>query len=221
MYIKEALNTTYQPLESNQLVCEALSLMEEQEVTTLPVVEPASQKVLGQISHQKLKEGQATAKLSDIELSEAIKVYENQHVFEAIRLMLQYEIPLLPIVNHEWILQGMVHKSTVLELLSSMLNLTEFGSIITIQLNQQDFSLFEIVRIIELEGAKILGITVETPDAANELFEVSVKLNLKDVTRVASALRRYDYNIKVDSTEQEYGMDVEKRADELIKYLDM
>lgn len=221
MYIKEALDTKYNPLESNQLVCEACSLMEELQVAVLPVVEPSTQKLIGQVSKKRLSEEEATVKLSDIKLEEAVKAYEDQHIFEAMRLMLQYEISLLPVVNHDWILQGIIHKSNILEKLSHLLNLEEFGSIITIKLEQRDFTLSEIVRLIELEGAKILGITVETPDADQRDYEVSIKLNMKDSTRVASALRRFDYNIKVDSADLEYGVDMEDRADELIKYLDM
>lgn len=221
MLVKEALHTTFDPLKSTDTVSDALNRMDELDVNTLPVVDDTTHKLVGQIAIMQLKKSEDDATIADIELNEAVKVYSSQHIFEAVRLMLQYEMCLLPVVDKEWTLLGTVDKSTVLESLTKMLNLAEFGSIITIKLKERDFTISEIVHIIETEGAKILGITVETPGTGEEIFEVSVKLNVKDVSRVASALRRYGYTVVTDSSDEVYGMDIETRADELLKYLDM
>lgn len=221
MLVKEVLHTTFDPLKSTDTVSDALNRMDELDVNTLPVVDDTTHKLVGQIAIKQLKKGEDDATIADIELNEAVKVYSSQHIFEAVRLMLQYEMRLLPVVDKEWTLLGTVDKSTVLESLTKMLNLAEFGSIITIKLKERDFTISEIVHIIETEGAKILGITVETPGTGEEIFEVSVKLNVKDVSRVASALRRYGYTVVTDSSDEVYGMDIETRADELLKYLDM
>lgn len=221
MLVKEVLHTDFTPLKPNNTVLEALQRMDELDVKTLPVVDHTTHKLVGQINIDQLKNSEESQTVANLELKEVVKIYESQHVFEAVRLMLQYEIRLLPVVDEEWTLQGIVNKSNVLESLSRMLNLAEFGSIITIKLKQRDFTISEIVHIIETEGAKILGITVETPETGEKTFNVSIKLNVKDASRVASALRRYDYNIAADSSDEVYGMDIETRADELLKYLDM
>ena len=131
--------------------------------------------------------------------------------------MLQHELRLLPVVDEEWTFLGILTKEQVLESLSRMLNLAEFGSVITVEIERIDFSISEIVQIIETEGAKILGVTVET----EQKFEVSFKLNLKDVSRVVAGLRRYEYQVLAQSESTVFGEDLEHRADELLKYIDM
>ncbi|NIT55918.1 MAG: CBS domain-containing protein, partial [Aliifodinibius sp.] len=74
---------------------------------------------------------------------------------------------------------------------------------------------------IEAEGAKILGVAVESPDSNHQAFEVSVKLNLKDISRVTAALKRYGYSVVTESESTVLENDLEHRADELLKYIDM
>lgn len=221
MLTKEALNTEISPLSAQDTVARAIAAMEKAEVKTLPVVDPTTKKLIGQLPFHRLERADSDSRIADLKLDEPVKIYLNQHIFEAARLMLQYEMRLLPVVDDEWTYRGALCKSEVLESLTGMLNLAEFGSVITVKLERRDFTLSEIVHLIETEGAKILGITVEMPEHDKEVFEISIKLNLKDVSRVASALRRYDYDVLTESGNEAFGMDIETRADELIKYLDM
>lgn len=221
MLAKQALDNQIAPLTADEAVPDAIERMRELGTNVLPVVESTTRKLIGLVHIDQLTNNEGLQSIADVSLQEPVKIYETQHIFEAIRLMLMHELRLLAVVNKELTLQGMICKSEVLETLTNMLNLTEFGSVITIELVQRDFTLSEIVHIVETEGAKILGITVETPEMDQKIFEVSIKLNLKDVSRVAAALRRYEYTVITDSGNEVYEMDIETRADELIKYLDM
>lgn len=218
---KSILKTGFNPLEAGDTVRVAINQMEDEDVKTLPVVDKTTQKLIGQVDYEQLLEADESALISDLEVNDTIKIYEGQHIFEAARLMLQYELRLLPLVDRELTFSGVITKQQVLECISRMLNLAEIGSVITVELDPIDFSISEIVQIIETEGAKILGITVENPDSSRQKFEVSVKLNLKDLSRVTAALKRYDYAVLTESESTVYGNDLEHRADELLKYIDM
>lgn len=218
---KSIIEEKFQPLTADNTVEEARDRMAEQGLETFPVVDSTTQKLIGRISYKILSDAVDKAPISDMELEEAVKIYKGQHVFEAARLMLQYELSSLPLVDKQGAYMGIITKQEVLESLSRMLNLAQTGSVITIELDPVDFTLSEIVQIIETEGAKILGVTVESPDRSPKSFEVSFKLNLEDVSNITAALRRYDYNIVVESENTVFGKDLEHRADELIKYIDM
>ncbi len=218
---KSIVEKDFTPLKGTDLVLSVKSRMEEDQIKTLPVVNQVTQKLIGQVGYERLKDLDDETAVSDLELDEAVKIYQGQHIFEAARLMLQHELRLLPVVDEEWTFLGILTKQQVLESLSRMLNLAEFGSVIAVEIKRIDFSISEIVQIIETEGAKILGVTVETPDDSEQMFEVSFKLNLKDVSRVVAALRRYEYNVLAQSESTVFGEDLEHRADELLKYIDM
>lgn len=221
MLAKQALNSEIQPLFVQNSVSEAAKRMNELNISAMPVIDRTTKKLIGQVELAEIESVDGENVVADLVLEEAIKTYLGQHIFEAARLMLQYEMRLLPVVDKEQTFQGFLGKDTVLESLTHMLNLSKFGSVITIELNQRDFTLAEIVHLVESESAKVLGITVEMPETHTGNFEVSIKLNLKDVSRVAASLRRHDYTVVTNSSNEILGMDVETRADELIKYLDM
>lgn len=222
MLVSKKLNKDVSPLKARDSVLKAEQQMEELNSDYLPVVDSTTHKLIGQISRKTLRNLSDDARyISDISLEEAIKIYDAQHVFEAMRLMLQYERCSIPVVDDQMTFLGTVRKQEVLEALTGMLNLAEYGSIVTIELQRRDFSLTEIVHLVETEGAKILGIAVEVPDADTSLYEVSIKLNIRDVSRVAASLRRYGYFVSTESGAEAFGMDLETRADELIKYIDM
>jgi len=223
MLAEKALNTEIKPLTGADSISEALKRMGEFGVNSLPVVDSTTRKLIGQLRYSQLsKVDDLGAAVSSVELEEPIKVYQRQHIFEVTRLMLEYEMRLLPVVDDEMTFRGVILKKTVLESLTHLLNLATYGSILYVELEKRDLMLSEIVNIIETEGAKILGVTVETPSEDDENFRVSFKINLQDATRVASALRRYDYDVTtVDYDQEVFGFDMESRASELIKYLDM
>jgi len=218
---KSMVEKGFTPLQGTDLAHSVKSRMDEEQISTLPVVNQVTQKLIGQVEYEQINDVDDQTLVSDLELDEVVKLYQGQHIFEAARLMLQHELRLLPVVDEEWTYLGVLTKKQVLESLSRMLNLAEFGSVITVEIERIDFSISEIVQIIETEGAKILGVTVETPDDSEQKFEVSFKLNLKDVSRVVAALRRYEYNVLAQSESTVFGEDLEDRADELLKYIDM
>lgn len=219
---KSITQSEFEPLIGSNTIADVKKRMESKgQPDVLPVVDRTTQKLIGQVDAEKIDEADDNALISDLEVAEAVKIYQGQHVFEAARLMLQYELRSIPLVDEEGTFLGVITKREVLESLSRMLNLAQSGSVITIELDPVDFTISEIVQIIETEGAKILGITVESPDSSPKTFEVSIKLDLEDVSRVTAALKRYDYTVLVESESTIFGRDLENRADELLKYIDM
>jgi CBS-domain-containing membrane protein len=218
---KSITKSEFEPLRGTDTVSAVRERMKEEQVNALPVVDPTTQKLIGQVELDQLSHVEDDQQISDLQMDKVVKIFEGQHIFESVRLMLQYELNLLPLVNKEATYLGVITKQQILEAISKMLNLEQKGSVLTIEIEPIDFSLSEIVQVIEAEGAKILGVAVESPDGNHQAFEVSVKLNLEDISRVTAALKRYGYSVLVESQSTVLENDLEYRADELIKYIDM
>lgn len=213
--------TDFKPLRGSDTVLAVKDRMKEEQVYSLPVVDKTTKKLIGQIKSEQLADADENQKISELQMEKAVKVYEGQHVFESARLVMQHELTLLPLVDKELTFLGVVTKQQIFEIISRMLNLELAGSVVMIEIEPIDFSLSEIVQIIEAEGAKILGLAVESPDRNHQAFEVSAKLNLKDISRVTAALKRYGYSVLIESENTIFQNDLEDRADELLKYIDM
>jgi len=69
------------------------------------------------------------------------------------------------------------------------------GAVIVLELNAHDYSMAQIARIIEDNGAKILSSHV-TPIAHTLKIELSLKINQTDLTSIIRSFIRFDYTIK-------------------------
>src|SRR5699024_498747 len=220
---KEIITTRFKPLRSGDLLADVQKRMQREENYILPVVDHTTHALIGQLGYQEVEKAGKGKKVSNLELERPVKIYREQHLFEAASLILKYVRTLLAVVDDEWTLLGILARETVLEILPQLLNVTVPGSVISITLDRRDFTVSEIVQLIETEEARILGMTVENELGANgySRLEISFKLNVEDVSRVAAALRRYDYEVSTNSENEIFSEDIQTRADELLNYIDM
>ena len=94
------------------------------------------------------------------------------------------------------------------------------GSIIILETNKRQYSLAEISRIIESEDASILSSFLTSEDESTNVT-VTIKVNRQDISRIISALERYDYHVKGKFSEQEYFDELKDRYDALMTYLNV
>lgn len=221
MLIKEILNTKIAPLELGDTIAFALTKMDLMRTAKFAVVD-SSRHLIGMVSLPELLEkGDESLKLGETELMTPIFVPQHQHLFEAARKMLTYELYIMPVVGDDMKFKGIVNKNEVIKALSELFNIATYGSVISIELAQADFTLTDMIRIIENEGAKILGIAVQQPSVEHAAYRISIKLNLADSSVVSSALRRFGYEITSEASSEALEHNYTERADELMRYLDI
>jgi acetoin utilization protein AcuB len=224
MRISELINNSLIPLRTTDTVASSIGSMSEHKVNNLPLIDFTTKKLIGEVLMQDLelvKRKEASVMMHRSEL--VTKVSAGQHVFEAARVLAKHNRQVVSVLDENGNYLGIVSRRDVLEALSGMLNLSEPGSVITIELHEKDFMLSDIVRIIELESTKILGLTVEHPGDANinDRFRVSIKLNHVDITKVKAALRRYGFIITHETQSENSDVEFLDRADEFIRFLNI
>jgi len=221
MIVNEILNTEIAPLKMSDPVSLARTKLDLLHINKFVVVND-SNKIEGMIGIETLAEIlDEDTKLSDLSLEAIISVPKSQHLFEVTRQMFANELYVLPVVDAENEFLGLVRKREVLNALNEIFNLSSYGSVITIELAQIDYTLSDIVRIIEIENAKILGVAVQQPNDEVDTIRVSIKLNLEDSSVISAALRRYGYVIISEERSESMESNFSDRADELIRYLDI
>jgi predicted transcriptional regulator len=219
---KELLNIDFTPLQPNSPITAALAKMDAWHSSSIPVVEPATRKNVGHILFEDVADTSDESKpVSSLKLRAPVYTLENQHVFEVARQMLQHEVRIISVVDSKETFIGIIEKKRVLEALSKMLNISTAGSVITIEMAKADFTLAEVVHLIEVEGAKILGLTVEHASNDESMLHVSLKLNHEDTSAVMSSLRRHGYVTTTENRNDLLQVDLSSRADELMRYLDV
>ena len=219
MLANEIIDKNITPLKVTDSVALALTKMDLLYVTRFPVVDEGV--MVGTVSLNTLIEvDEENIPIGEIPLQDSISIPDSQHLFEAVRTMLTHELFIVPVVDKNNKLLGLIKNRDVLQALGDVFNLELYGSVITIEMIPYDFTLSEIVRLIETEGAKILNIAVEQPNDEYGFYRISIKLNLEDSSTVCSTLQRYGYVITSQVSSASMEKDFSDRADELIRYLD-
>lgn len=222
MLAKEILNNDFIPLQPTSPVSAALAKMDAWQTSSIPVVEPITKKLVGHILFEDVADKvDESSPVSDLDIRTPIYTLENQHIFEVARQMLQHEVRILSVIDYSEAYLGVIEKKNVLEALTNMLNVTVDGSVITVQMAKSDFTLSELVHLIETEESRILGLTVEPSKDLDTFLEVSIKVNSQETSAITSSLRRHGYLVTTSNRADLVQIDLSTRADELMRYLDV
>ena len=192
--------------------------MEEFKVTELPVVDNG--KYLGLIEEtQLLDRSNIDDKIGSYNLMfKKPFAHENQHVFEIISLIVQNDIDLLPVLDANEKFLGIITINSVLKFFSETVSIANQGSIITLELNINDYSLAEIAKMVESDNAKILASFITShPDSTK--LEVTLKINKNEITRILATFERFNYVVTASYNETDYQKDLQNRYDEFMRFL--
>lgn len=219
MLVAELIRTE-RALSDIQTVDDALSYLQDVTLTEWPVVD-ASGLPVGIAIEGVLLTHDGQKRLQDVMEPETLALSLDMHVFDAVRKMNRLKRETIAVVDDSAAYVGTLVRAKMISSLTSVLHLDESGSVITVELNQRDYELTVLVRLIEQEGARILTVSVEAPDEHSPLYRISFKLNLVDVGRISSTLRRHGFTVSTESRSEEQEAEWAERADAFLRYLDM
>ncbi|MEZ0538588.1 CBS domain-containing protein [Fibrella arboris] len=198
-------------LKPGDSVAEALDWMQEQHLTQLTVVD--NSQYLGIVSEDLLLNIPDDERpISEVmRLAEKVFATENQHLLELIALTTEHRLDVLAIVNEENECIGSVGTTDLLRQFSRELGIQESGAILVLALDEHDYSMAEISRLIETNNVKIISSYYSSPGyGLTERARLTLKLNRREITSVVSTLERFGYTIDaafastpIDSLDQE------------------
>jgi CBS domain-containing protein len=220
MLASELISDILEPLKTSDTVDTAISLMAEFKVSHIPVVNNNSYIAL--VSEDDL--------LSDVDLDSPIgniklslprlMINDYQHIYDVIRMMSEHSLSLLPVVDADENYIGAISLESLSANMSKMAAINQPGSIIVLEMSQNDYSLSEIAQIIESNDAKILSMYI-TASIDSTLMDVILKINKQDLGAITQTFDRYKYSVKASYGEEEDPEDLKDRFDSLMNYLNV
>ncbi len=221
MIAAELINYMIPPLKRSDDGHKAIVWMEELRTNQLPVVEKG--KFLGFLSEEIiLEENDNTKKVDDYPLyAENCYVFENQHFYDVIKLASEHEIQLVAVLGEAGNFTGVIAIEDTIAAFAQSTAVQVPGSIVVISMNQRDYSLTEISRIVEGENAQILSscITNDLKDTAK--VKLTIKINKTDLSHIIATFERFGYKIIGRFQESGQKSDDQDRYDMLMKYLNI
>lgn len=95
----------------------------------------------------------------------------------------------------------------------------ELGGIIIVEKGVLDFSMSQVVQIVESNQGKVLGIYIS--EATTDKIQVTIKLALGGLNEIIQTFRRYGFEIISQHQEDTYIINLKERSDYLDKYLNI
>jgi acetoin utilization protein AcuB len=208
-------------VKSTELGKKALGWMDVFRVSHIPVVEDS--KYLGLVSDKliydlNLLEAPIQGILDKLDTSHA---HKDQHIFEVAVVMHKLKISVLPVVDDDHYYLGAITLYDLARRFARLFSLQEVGGVMVLEMNENDYSMVEISKIVEDNGAKILSSFLDRKPGTSNL-DVILKLNKEELSPLIQAFSRYDYNIKAVYLDQSMLSDLyNDRYDQFMKFMNI
>ena len=218
MIASELISYDIPPLKLSDSGAKALDWMEEFKVNDIPIVDQG--KYIGLVQESDV--------LDRNNQEEAISTYnldyrkplahQKQHLFEIIALIVENDVDILPVVDQDEKYLGVITTKNVLNFFSKAISIVNQGSIVTLELNVNDYSMAEIAKLVESDDAKILASFI-TSHVDSKKLEVTLKINKTEITRILHTFERFNYVVTASYNETEYHKDLQNKYDEFMRFL--
>ncbi len=205
-------------LKESDSVEEAVSIMDDCKVSHLAVVN--QNHLLGIVNEIHLLDHldkQNIEGLYDMKPDQFVR--NNDHLFEVVQRMNELELTNLPVVNEKngWFM-GSISIRQLMDVISEMPVVKSPGGIIVMELPLRDYVMSEIARIVENNGAVLLGSFI-TRSPETSVIELTLKVNRSNVQAIVQNFERYSYKI-VETYDESDALDtLRDRYDALMNYL--
>jgi CBS domain-containing protein len=221
MLTQQLITENIPPIKLQDTGARVLRWMDEFKVNHLPIVEGGE--YLGLISDADvldLPSPEESIGKQEIE-PEKLFVKENQHIFDAIKLMSEANLSVIPVLDEGGKYLGSIAMSNLIEKMATITASNEPGSILILEMDPANYSLSEIAQIVEGNSAKILSLFVYR-DTESGMLDITLKINKTDIGGVVQTFQRYKYFIKSNfQVDQQYFDDLKSKYEAFMNFLKM
>lgn len=220
MHAIDLITSDIPPLRPQDDVSRALDWLEEFKVGHLPVVEGG--RLVGMVREQDIVDrndarGTVASVMDQVEVP---FIRGNQHIYEVMKLFSERGLTVVPVLDEMGRYLGAINEHEALRRLSEVTNIHEPGSIVVLEMNQVDYSLQQIARIVEGNDAKVLSVYSHVLSSSTRL-EVTLKINREDISDILQSFDRYEIQVKTTYQGSRFHDDLRGRYEELMRFINL
>ena len=217
----EIINQMIPPLKMTDPASKAIKWMEELRTNQLPVLKDGYYK--GLIAENIiLEENNLDKSIGEFTLEgENCFVYFHQHIYDVIKIASDNHAKIIAVLDEDNQYHGVINIEDTIAAFAQTAAVQSAGGIIVLSLNQIDYSLAEVSRLIEAENAKILSTWITDDVLDPNKIKLTIKTNKTDLSHITATLERFGYKIIARFHETKHTATDQERLDILMKYLEM
>jgi len=218
---EDLINHMIPPLKGSDDAHKAIVWMEEFRCNHMPVVDDG--KLLGFLSEEIILETNDIEKnVRDFNLvGQFCFVHLETHFYDILKVAADNKIQMVAVINDDNIYVGVITVQDTLTSFAQTAAVQMPGGVLVLSMNQVDYSLSEISRLIEENHAKILSSIVKEDPLDPGKIRLTLKIDQKDLARVVATLERFGYRVIGRYQETKPVAGEKERIDMLLRYLDI
>jgi len=220
MKIEQLISPVVPILELTDTGNRALSLMEENNFTQLPLIVDQQYKAL--VHENELMDWEMPeSPLSKADfLSYRPAVFSHGHPYDALRIAHQHNLSVIPVIDNSNYYLGAITRNELLNYITESSGLDNPGAIIVLELDPRNYTLVDIARICENEDVLIISTQLRNNSHTGKI-EVTIKTNRTDLRGVVSSFERHNYVVRDVYGEHSNDEDLRDRFDMLMNFINM
>jgi acetoin utilization protein AcuB len=200
-----------------------LTLMEIFRVSHLPVV--VGKEYFGVISDKEIYDAENFDEKIEKYIGPILlqpHVHVDQHIFEVVAVALACGVSIIPVLEADHSYLGSITRTDLAFKLTELFSANEPGGIIVLELTEVNYSLSQISQIIEGNDARILSLYIHKPSPYSKELDVTIKVNVVDLSGIIQTFTRYDYLIKATYMDQSQIKNLfDDRYDQFMRYINV
>jgi len=220
MLTVDLINNNIPRLQLQDSIIKAMQLVNDFRVTHLPVV--SDDTFLGLLSEEDLLDAEDDKLSIEILQEHFIRasVKDNVHFLNAVNASIQNDTNIVPVVNEEGELMGVIPTIDLLKTLGNFAGANEIGGIIVLEMERSQFAISEISRIVESNDCTILHLNSYI-DPITGMLTVTLHLNKREIAAVVATFERYEYDVIYFFGDENFENEIHSNYRHLMNYLDI
>ena len=223
MIARDLISDTVPSIKTSDPADRVMNWLAEFKVRQLPVVN--NEELLGLITEDDLLDTESeNTPIGNIRLSlpDSTYVFEDNHLYEVMRMASTMQLDLVPVLkSRDNTFLGVITSQDLIEYAGDIMGVKEPGGIIVLEIPQNSYSLSEIGRICESNEARVISLAVTPRRGDPSVLYVSLKLNIREMSRVVATFERFEYVIDQVIFDSEQLNDYQENYENLLRYLDL
>jgi len=214
--INDYINNDFKAIDSSDSIKSVVDFFEEARFSHFPVVEEGV--YIGCISSEEVENLDFSKKISDYRYAfKGFFARTTMFWIDVLEVFSRNNTTVIPVLNDENNYVGYYEISEVIGNFYETPFVKDFGGVIIVEKSILDFTMSQVVQIVESNEGKILGLYVSntTPDKV----QVTIKIVLGGMNEILQTFRRYEYDIVSEHKEDIFLDNLKDRSAYLDKYL--
>lgn len=216
--ITDYINNDYKAIDSHETVEGVRDFFEEVSFSHFPVVEESV--YIGSISSDDIETFDTDKEIAHYRYAlEGFFARTNMIWLDVLEVFAKNHANVVPVLDDNNAYVGYYEIPDIIKLFNETPFLKEPGGIIIVEKSIADYSMSQIVQIVESNNGRVLGVFIS--EATVDTIQVTIKITLGAMNEILQTFRRYNYEIISDHQEDSYLNSLKERSDYLDKYLNM